>query len=312
MGHGHDHNSALTGNRLALSIFITLSFVVGEAIAGYFAHSLALVSDAGHNFADGLALIFSWYGLWIASRPSTSKRTFGYHRVGILAALVNAVSLVVIALLIFWEAFSRLRNPEPVESTAMIVVALIAVLINTVISLWLRSAARHDLNVRSAYMHMLGDAVSAAGVLIAGLIVAFSGASIADPIVSILIGLLIVWSSWGILKESVNVLLESIPEGMDMDAVEQSICAVDGVLAVHDLHVWTIGSGIIACSCHITVDEQSIREGQNVLRAVNEELVHKFNISHATIQVEVECCAPDDMYCAMKILARADRHQHPH
>jgi len=307
MGHGHDHGLTLSGKRLGLSILITLTFVVGEAIAGYFAHSLALLSDAGHNFADALALIFSWYGLWIAHRPSTSKRTFGYHRVGILSALVNAVSLVLIALLIFWEAFSRLRSPEPVESTAMIVVALIAVLINTIISLWLRSAAKHDLNVRSAYLHMLGDAVSAAGVVIAGVIVAFTGVSIADPVVSILIGLLIVWSSWGILKESVNVLLESIPEGMDMDAVERAICEVDGVLAVHDLHVWTIGSGIIACSCHITVGEQSVREGQNVLRGVNEVLNHKFKIAHATIQVEVEGCDPDDMYCAMKILA-AHRH----
>jgi len=310
MGHGHHHGSELTGKRLGLSIFITLSFVVGEAIAGYFSHSLALVSDAGHNFADGLALIFSWYGIWIANRPSTSQRTFGYHRVGILAALINAVSLVVIALLIFWEAFHRLQNPERVASTPMIVVALIAVLINTVISLWLRSAAKHDLNVRSAYMHMLGDAVSAAGVVIAGLIVAFTGASLADPIVSILIGLLIVWSSLGILKESVNVLLESIPEGMDMAAVERTICGVDGVLAVHDLHVWTIGSGIIACSCHITVGEQSVREGQNVLRAVNEVLNHRFKISHATIQVEVEGCDPNDMYCALKLLATARSHRH--
>src|SRR6185295_16141040 len=127
MGHGHDHSSALTGKRLAFSIFITLSFVIGEAITGYFAHSLALVSDAGHNFADALALILSWYGLWIARRPSTAQRTYGYHRVGILVALVNAVSLVVIALLIFWEAASRLRQPEPVQSTPMIVVALIAI-----------------------------------------------------------------------------------------------------------------------------------------------------------------------------------------
>jgi cobalt-zinc-cadmium efflux system protein len=312
MSHGHDHGSALTGKRLGLSIIITLSFVVAEAIAGYFAHSLALLSDAGHNFADALALIFSWYGLWIATRPSTSKRTFGYHRVGILAALVNAVSLVVIALLIFWEAINRLRNPEPVESAAMIVVALIAALMNTIISLWLRNAAKHDLNVRSAYLHMLGDAVSAAGVVIAGILIAFTGLSLADPIVSILIGVLIVWSSWGILKESVNVLLESIPEGMDMDDVERTICDVDGVIAVHDLHVWTIGSGIIACSCHITVGEQSIREGQNVLRAVNDELNQKFRISHATIQVEVEGCDPDDMYCAMKILATARRHSHQH
>ncbi len=297
MGHSHANSSTLTGRRLSLSIFITLVFVLGEATTGYFSHSLALMSDAGHNFADALALVFSWYGIWIARRPSTAQRTFGYHRVGILAALVNAVSLVVIALLIFWEAATRLRHPEPVQSTPMIVVALIAILMNTVISFWLKSAAKKDLNVRSAYMHMLGDAISAAGVVVAGLVVAFTGASIADPIVSILIGILILLSSWGILKEAVNVLLEAIPEGMDMAAVEQTIGEVHGVRAVHDLHVWTVGSGMVCGSCHIMVDEQSVRSGENVLRAVTEELEHRFGIAHTTIQVEVEGCEPNDMYC---------------
>src|SRR6267142_3231724 len=157
MGHSHDSSSTLTGRRLSLSIFITLTFVLLEAITGYFAHSLSLVSDAGHNFADALALIFSWYGIWIARKPSTAQRTFGYHRVGIFAALVNAASLVVIALLISWEAMNRLRYPEPVQSTPMIVAALIAIMMNTAISLSLRKASMNDLNVRSAYMHMLGD-----------------------------------------------------------------------------------------------------------------------------------------------------------
>ena len=310
MGHSHGSSTTLTGRRLALSIVITLLFVLAEAITGYFSRSLALFSDAGHNFADALALVFSWYGIWMAQKPSTAKRTFGHHRVGILTALVNSVSLVVIALLIFWEAISRLRHPEPVRSTPMIVVALVAVLMNTLISLWLRSAARRDLNVRSAYLHMLGDAVSAAGVVAAGVVVAFTGASIADPLVSILIGVLILWSSWTILKESVNVLLEAIPEGLNMEAVEQAISGVAGVEAVHDLHVWTVGSGIIACSCHITVEEQSVRSGQNVLRAVAEELEHDFGITHTTIQVEAEGCEENDMYCLLKIAEQHSGHKH--
>jgi len=310
MGHRHGNSSTLTGRRLLLSIFITLVFVVGEAITGYFAHSLALLSDAGHNFADALALIFSWYGIWIARRPFTAQRTFGYHRVGILAALVNAVSLVVIALLIFWEASTRLGQPKPVQSTPMIVVALIAILMNTVISFGLRSAAKKDLNVRSAYLHMLGDAISAAGVVVAGLVVAFTGASIADPMVSILIGILILWSSWGILKEAVNVLLEAIPEGMDMAAVEQTIGGVHGVRAVHDLHVWTVGSGMVCGSCHIMVDEQSVRSGENVLRAVTEELEHRFGIAHTTIQVEVEGCDPNDMYCINRAVEHSGEQDH--
>ncbi len=311
MGRSHDHNTSLTGRRLLLSVFITVAFVIGEAAAGYFSNSLALLSDAGHNFADALALVFSWYAIWIAQKPSTAQRTFGYHRVGILAALVNAVSLVVIALIIFWEAFTRLRHPEPVQSTPMIVVALIAIVMNTLISFWLKSAAKKDLNVRSAYMHMLGDAVSAAGVVVAGVIVAFTGTSIADPIVSILISLLILWSSWGILKESVNVLLEGIPEGMDMGKVEETIAGVHGVLAVHDLHVWTVGSGMVCCSCHIMVNEQSVRSGENVLRAVTEELEHNFSIAHTTIQVEVEGCEPNDMYCIKRAAEHAgEQDQH--
>ena len=304
MGHAHNHASRIAGKRLAASIFITLAFVIAEMIAGFFAHSLALLSDAGHNFADALALFFSWYGIWIARKPSTQKRTFGYHRVGIFAGLVNAVSLVAIAILIFWEAVVRLSHPAPVHGAPMIVVALVAIVINGAISYWLRHDAKRDINVRSAYFHMLGDAISAAGVVLAGLLIVFAGAPIADPIVSILIGLLILWSSWGILQESVNVLLEAIPKGMNMDEVEQTIAGVTGVLAVHDLHVWTIGSGIIACSCHITVGEQSIRSGQDVLRAVNEALEHRFGISHSTIQVEVEGCDPNDMYC----IARAATH----
>jgi len=301
MTHSHDQHATPTRQRLILSIIVTITFVLVETITGYLSHSLALMSDAGHNFADALALIFACYGVWIARKPSTARRTFGYHRVGTLAALVNSVSLVVIALLVFWEAINRLRHPEPVHSTPMIIVALLAILMNTVISLWLRGGARKDLGVRSAYVHMLGDAISAAGVVVAGLIVAFTGASIADPVVSILIGILILWSSWGILKESVNVLLEAIPAGMNMIEVEQAIANVHGVLEVHDLHVWTIGSGMICCSCHVMVNEQSVRSGENVLRAVTEKLEHNFGIGHTSIQVEVEGCEPNDMYCVKRI-----------
>jgi cobalt-zinc-cadmium efflux system protein len=199
-----------------------------------------------------------------------------------------------------------------VKSTPMIVVALIAIGMNTVISMWLQGGSKHDLNVRGAYVHMLGDAVSAAGVVVAGVVVAATGSYIADPVVSILIGVFILWSSWGILKEAVNVLLEGIPEGLIMANLERSIGGVHGVLAVHDLHVWTIGSGVICCSCHIMVAEQSIRSGEQVLRAVKEELRHHFGITHTTIQVEVEGCPDDDMYCTMKAARRAHDHEEHH
>lgn len=302
MAHAHHHGGTPVGKRLALATILTLSFVIVEAVVGYFSHSLALFSDAGHNFADALALIIAWYGVWIAQKPSTERRTFGHHRVGTLAALVNSVSLVVIALLIFWEAAHRIGQPIPVHSMPMIVVAAAAMSLNGLISLWLRREAKRDLNVRGAYVHMLGDAVSALGVVVAGIIVAMTGASIADPLVSILIGLLILVSSWGILKESVDVLLEATPAGMNLAEVEQTIAGVRGVLAVHDLHVWTLGSGMICCSCHVMVNEQSVRSGENVLRGVTEQLRNNFAIYHTTIQVEVEGCDPNDMFCVQKIV----------
>jgi cobalt-zinc-cadmium efflux system protein len=269
-------------------------------MAGYYSDSLALLSDAGHNFADALALVLTWYALNAARRPSNAARTFGYHRVGILAALVNAVTLVVIAVLIFWEAFERLRAPAPVQSGVMIGVAAVALLINTAISLWLHSEAKHDLNVRSAYLHMAGDALSSLGVIAAGAVIAVTHSPVADPVVSLIIGALILWSSGGILSEATTVLLEGVPPGLDMAAVAEGIQGISGVLDVHDLHVWSVASGMVACSCHILVAEQSVRSGQQVLRAVAELLDQQFGITHTTVQVEVEGCEPNDMYCTMR------------
>jgi cobalt-zinc-cadmium efflux system protein len=287
--------------RMGLAVSLTLGFVGVETIAGYFANSLALLSDAGHNFADAAALGFSWYALWMSQKPSHQRMTFGYHRVGILAALVNGVSLVVIALLITWEGITRLRNPEPTHGVLMIVVAALAIVVNVTISLWLHSGAKDDINIRSAYLHMVGDAIAAVGVVLAGIVVVVTGQSIADPIVSFLIAILILWSSWGVLKETVNVLLEGTPFGLDMGEVEKTIRRVQGVVDAHDLHVWTIGPGAIACSVHVLVAEQSIREGQQVLMAVVEELRHHHKIGHATVQIEVAGHCSNEMYCTMHL-----------
>jgi cobalt-zinc-cadmium efflux system protein len=275
-------------------------FVVGESLAGWLGHSVALLSDAGHNLADALALLFSWYAIRAARRPSTATRTFGYHRVGIFAALVNAASLVAIALLIVLEGVQRLLYPSPhVNAAVMIGVATAAVLVNLIIAGSLHRHAENDLNVRSAYLHMVGDAASAFAVIVAGVIIAVTGNPTADPIVSFIIAALIMWSSWGILKESVNVLLEATPAGMDMNAVEDAIAKVEGVLDVHDLHVWTVGPGVVACSCHIVVAEQTISSGQQVLRAVVGDLQKRFAINHTTVQVEVEGCEPNHLYCTI-------------
>jgi cobalt-zinc-cadmium efflux system protein len=282
---------------MGAAVTLTLIFVVVEALCGWFAHSLALLSDAGHNLADAAALGFSWYAVWMSSKPSHEGMTFGYHRVGVFAALANAISLIVMAIWIGWEALARIRHPEIANGPVMIGVAAAAILVNVLIGVWLHRAAKDDMNIRSASLHMAGDAVSAFGVVIAGVLVATMRVPWADPVVSLLIAVLILYSSYGVLRESATVLLEGTPAGMDMPAVVDAITSVDGVLEVHDLHVWMVGPGVVACSCHIVVGEQSIREGQQVLRSVVHAIEHRFHITHTTVQVEVEGCDASDMYC---------------
>ena len=282
---------------MGAAVALTLLFVTVEAAAGWFAHSLALLSDAGHNLADAAALAFSWYAVSIASKPSHEGMTFGYHRVGIFAALTNAVSLVLIAIGIGWEAIARIRAPAGADGRVMIATAGAGMVVNLVISLWLHKDSKHDLNIRSAYLHMLGDAVSALGVVVAGVLVLTLRAPLADPVVSLLIAALILYSTYAVLRESATVLLEGTPPGIDMPSVISAIKGVEGVIDVHDLHVWMVGPGVVACSCHILVAEQSVREGQQVLRAVVHDIERRFHITHTTVQVEVEGCEANDMYC---------------
>ena len=290
MSESHSRGGTISSKQLWVATTITFAFCVVEAAVGYYSNSLALMADAGHNFADSLALALSAVAIWMATKPADNKRTFGYHRVGILAALVNAVGLVVMAGAIFWEAVQRLKAPESVQSGPMIWMALLAIVLNAGIAWWLFKAAKEDLNIRGAYLHMVGDAAASFGVVIAGIIIAFTGAYIADPIVSILFAALVLWSSWSILTESIHVLLEATPAGLDLAKVEQAIRGVTGVVGTHDLHVWTISSGLIASSCHIVVADQNISSSQNILQNVAHMLEHDFRIGHSTIQVEAENC----------------------
>lgn len=305
MSGTHTHSAGISSQKMWLATAITFIFCLGEALVGYQSNSLALMADAGHNFADALALALSAFALWIATKPADNKRTFGYHRVGILAALVNAVGLAIMAMVIFWEALQRLQTPEHVQSVPMIWVALLAIVLNSGIAWWLSSAAKDDLNIRSAYLHMLGDAIASLGVVIAGVIIAFTSWYTADPIVSIIFAMLVLWSSWSIFTESIQMLLEGIPVGLELAKVESEIRNVEGVLDMHDLHVWTISSGLIACSCHILVLEQNVSGGQKILEEVAHVLEHNFSISHTTIQIEVEDCGGHDH-------AALGNHEHTH
>jgi len=296
--HDHSHTHAQVAPRvMAMAVVLTVAFVAAEAVAGFIAHSLALLSDAAHNLTDAAALGLSWYALSVARKPSNHGMTYGYHRVGVAAALVNGISLAVIAGFIVWEAIARLQSPSSSDGRLMIAVALLAVVVNATIGVRLHEASKHDMNVRSAYLHMIGDAISAFGVAIAGAIVALTGSVVADPVVSMLIAAFILTSSVKVIRDSATVLLEGTPPGTDMPAVLAAIKSVPGVLDVHDLHVWMVGPGVIACSCHIVVADQSAREGQQVMRAVVHDVEHRFHITHTTVQVEVERCLPAEVPC---------------
>jgi cobalt-zinc-cadmium efflux system protein len=281
-----------------VAIVLTVLFVMGEAAAGLYANSLALLSDAAHNFTDVLALGLSLYALYLSARPSNATKTFGYHRAGILAALVNATTLIGIALLIFYEAYERLVAPPPIQEQIMMIVAGVGFVINTSIAFFLRHFAQ-DLNVRSAFIHMVGDALSTLGVVIAGFAIHLTGWEILDPLASVLIGVLIAVSSWGILREGINVLLEGTPTGIDMEAMVRDLMGIDGVQGVHDLHAWSISSSMHALSAHVLTDDVSLSRGADIQREINQVLIERYHIGHTALQLECEGCSPDTLYCEL-------------
>jgi cobalt-zinc-cadmium efflux system protein len=305
MGHSHDHSIEISGRRLWWAIGLSIIFVAAEGLIGWRTGSLALVSDAGHNLTDAFALALSAFAIWIARKPATEARTYGYHRVAIVTAMVNALSLVGVSLLIFVEALRRMRSPEPVESGWMIGTALAALVMNVWISVWLHGGSREDLNIRSAYLHMVGDALASAAVVLAGIIVWATGNALADPIVSMALGVLILWSAAGVLRESLDILLEATPRGIRLQEVESTVQSVPGVLGCHDLHVWTISSGILAASCHVEVAEQMVSEGQRIANQIAALLAQQHGITHSTLQIEAEACPVADRLCTLSRDGRA-------
>jgi len=285
------------GRRLALSLIITLVFVFVEVAAGIFSNSLALLTDAAHNFTDVLALALSWWALRLTSQPANQNKTFGYHRAGILAALANSTTLVVIALGIFYEAYQRFINPPEVQADVLIGVGVLAVVINVVTALLVRRGAEHDLNIRSAFLHLMGDVLSTIGAVIAGIIIRYTNWNWLDPLVSVLIGLLILWSAWSIVREAIDILMEGTPADIDVGAMIEDINSVEGVRGVHDLHVWSITQSMRSLSAHLVTGNLTIREGASIQTRVNKVLFQKYNVNHATLQLECDDCAPSFLYC---------------
>lgn len=301
--HTHTHFNDMTQQtvrRLALSLIITLVFVFIEIAAGIFSNSLALLTDAAHNFTDVLALALSWWALRLTSQPPNPKKTYGYHRAGILAALANSTTLVVIALGIFYEAYHRFINPPEVQADVLIGVGVVAVIINVVTALLVRRGAEHDLNIRSAFLHLMGDVFSTVGAVIAGIIIRYTNWNWLDPLVSVLIGFLILWSAWTIVRESIDILMESTPTDIDMEAMIRDISSVDGVYGVHDLHVWSITRSMRTLSAHLVTNNMAISEGASIQTRVNDVLFDRYNVNHATLQLECEECMPNGRYCAFE------------
>jgi cobalt-zinc-cadmium efflux system protein len=282
--------------RLRLALALTAIVLVVEVVGGLWAHSLALLSDAGHVVTDLVVLALSTFALRQVQRPASPRRTFGYQRVGILVALLNAVLLGAIVVWIVVEALHRLQNPSAVRGGLMAAAAVLGLGISLVIARSLQPMQR-DLTVRSALMHIWGDAWASAGIIVAGLLIAFTGWLAVDPLLSLGIAALIAWSAWRVLSAAISILLESTPSDLRADTVVTAVKRVPGVRDLHDLHIWSLGAQSRAMSAHLLIDDQRVTQAQDILAEVREVLAHEFEIEHTTIQFESLVCRPGDIFC---------------
>jgi len=286
--HHHDHGIKGEGNKKGLisALIITAIFMLIEFFGGLFTKSLALLADSGHMLSDTSSLVLSLVAMRFATRPASAKKTYGFYRFEILAALFNGITLFVIAGLIIHEAYGRLFTPPTVASGTMMIIAVIGLLANA-LSAWFlmkKGDVKENVNLRSAYLHVLGDALGSVGAIVAGLLMMFYGWYIADPIISVVVALLILKSAWGILQQTIHILMEGVPSSFDLAEVRGTLEEINGVVNVHDLHVWTITSGLDSLSCHLLIEDQ--KSTQEVLQDAIRKIEEKFHIKHSTIQIE--------------------------
>ena len=286
-GHSHAHAGARNRRRLTITLALAAVYLVAEVVGGLMANSLALLADAGHMLSDVGALALSLFAIWIAQKPATPRRTYGYYRTEILAALANAATLIAISLYIFFEAYHRLREPQPVQGELVMWIAVGGLAVNVAGLLILHGGKDESLNVRGAWLHLLTDALGSVGAIAGGVAIWAFGWYWADPVVSALIGVLVIYSAWDLLRESVSVLLEGTPRHIDLEAVRQAMLEVEGVEGVHDLHVWTITSGMDAMSGHVVVGDRDERRASGEILADLHCVLHeRFGLGHLTIQIE--------------------------
>ncbi|MFQ5996538.1 MAG: cation diffusion facilitator family transporter [Dehalococcoidales bacterium] len=296
--HAH-HHPLPVGSKLKFGIILTGFILAVELVGGFLSNSLALLSDAGHVFADIIALSLSWYGVRQAGRPASRHMTFGYHRIGVMVAVVNAASIFAIAGVIFYEAYRRWQQPPEVNSLLMLVAAIIGLSVNIFIALWLRKEQRINLNVRSAFWHVLGDALASIGVIIGAVIIMFTGWFLVDPLISVLIGFIITLAAWRILREGLKVLLEATPQQVDVARMLNTLKEIPGVKGVHDVHVWSISPELHAMSCHVLTDDLPMSQAAEIRKEVEEVLRRQFDIEHSALQMECQECGKNDLFCSL-------------
>src|SRR5579883_2894210 len=303
--HNHSHTHGMAKKTLRLAFFLTLIVLAAELIGGILANSLALLSDAGHVVTDIFALGLAWFAAVQAERPANERKTFGYHRVGILAALANAVTLILIAFAIIWEAIQRFQHPEPIQPLAMFISAGIGILVNLYIGFGLQKE-ESNLNVRAAMLHVFGDVGASVAVIVAGLIILATGWTIVDPLLSVGIAVLVAVGAWKIMRETIDILLEAAPRNVNVTNLVSDLKAVPGVQDVHDLHVWCIASGMSALSCHVLIEDLPPSDSSRILQALNHVLRDSYSIEHSTIQFECSqasnaCCGEENLYCRLEV-----------
>jgi cobalt-zinc-cadmium efflux system protein len=314
--HKHNHRHATTKRALGVAFALTAAVLLVEVVGGLFSHSLALLSDAGHVLTDIVALGLAWFAAAQAERPSDDRRTYGYHRVGILAALANAITLILIVVVIAIEAVHRLQQPETVTPWIMFVAAAVGVAVNLFIGFGLRREGTDNINVRAAMLHVFGDVGASLAVILGGVIIALTGWYPADPIISLAIALLIAWGAVRVLRETVAILMESAPRDVDVTRLLRDLGDIRGVSGVHDLHVWSIAGGMRALSAHIQVVDRPLSACDKLREAINAQLANKYAIRHTTLQFECRNCDRCDggtnLYCQLDPGEAGHTHTHTH
>lgn len=294
MAHRHSHNHAGHGKRLFVTILFNIAITVAEIIGGLITGYLALLADAVHNLSDVAALILAYIGDKGAARPPTKKATYGFKRLEVMTAFISAVSLVVIAVYIFYEAYQRFINPQPISNPTLLLIIASIGLLGNVLSVWiLYSAKKSSLNIRTAFLHMLYDTLSSVAVIIGAIVIINTGWMYLDPILSVVIGLMILWSSFDVLKEATIIFFEGVPRGINFDEVAEAINDFPIIVNAHHLHIWSLSSSSIALSCHICLSEDDYNLAPELIRDISKIMQKKFGIEHCTIQAEMDIC-PDN------------------